>query len=483
MGTRSAIRGVAAAVLLSASVGAGMAQGKPAPSTARETLEKAGAYFRDHLGVGGTYVWKYGVDGNIRRGEGGEVSPTLGWVQPPGTPAVGAAFLRIYDVTGDTQWLDAARIVARALVRTQLLSGGWFQAIETDPERSQRWCYRLEIAAGQRCKEGEPDRNKSILDDNNTQSVMNFLMWFDRAAGATEPDVRAAIDYGLKRLMAAQYRNGAFPAAYSEKAPGAEQDVAPRASLPAEWPRVWQKPDSPPYFITNDNLQRDMGRLFLNAFRTYRNPAYLQTAMKIGDFLVAAQLPAPQQGWAQTYDQSLQPVWGRKFEPPALASSETAGNIEYLVELHEQTSKARYLETAAAAAEWLDSVRLPDGPWARFYELRSDRPLYVDPDYKITYDDQKLPDHYTLRSDFGIPRVFDRLRTSRRGGNPAPTGFWVNRADAMDREELAAEAQRLSDQLDGEGRWVDAGWIDGAAFVDGVFVLARLMTLSSEADN
>ena len=47
------------------------------------------------------------------------------WVQPPGTPAVGMAYLDAYDVSGDTLYLNGAIDAARALAWGQLGSGGW----------------------------------------------------------------------------------------------------------------------------------------------------------------------------------------------------------------------------------------------------------------------------------------------------------------------------------------------------------------------
>lgn len=168
---------------------------------ARAALERAGAYFRDRLGVQGSYVWQYSLDGRVRRGEGGAVSASTGWVQPPGTPAVGAAFLRIHEVIGGDEWLAAADMVSQALLQTQLASGGWFKSIEMDPAKTELWCYRTRIKDNSDCMEA---RNVSQLDDNNTQSVLNFLIWFDQASGEAKPEVKEAIYYALRRLTDVQ---------------------------------------------------------------------------------------------------------------------------------------------------------------------------------------------------------------------------------------------------------------------------------------
>jgi hypothetical protein len=446
------------------------------------SMERAGAYFRDRLGVNGTYVWQYSIDGQVRRGEGGAVGGSIGWIQSPGTPTVGAAFLRIYEVTGDKQWLDAAQTVAKALVQTQLASGGWFRFVEIDPTKTKEWCYRVNRAGHNGCEENKdnPFFNKTQLDDNNTQSVLNFLMWFDRASAGSDPKIRESIEFGLRRLIKMQYSNGAFPFSFSDRAPGADKMTATRASMPVDWSRSWLKPDLPPYFVVNDHIQRDTGRLFLNAYHAYHRPRYLRAAMRIGDFLVAAQLPRPQQGWAQIYDRTLQPVWGRKFEPPSIVSSETAGSIEYLLELHDETSKVQYLETATSAAEWLKASRLADGTWARFYELNTGRPLYVDNNYKLTYDDRDLLSHYGMKGAFNIQTLLDRMKLEEPEEVLPSSDFWISSADDLNRDEIELEAQRLIVSQDAEGRWVEGKWIDSQDFVDAVFTLARFISLPDE---
>jgi hypothetical protein len=473
------LKHIAAVLFVALSCSTALAGGpQPTVTEARGAIERAGAYFRDHLGVSGTYVWKYSLDGQRRVGEGGAVPASVGWVQPPGTPAVGAAFLRIFEVTGDKPWLQSAQLVATALVKTQLESGGWFYKIETDPQKVATWCYRALKVGGNACHDikDNPHRNETVLDDNNTQSVLNFLMWFDQASGGSDPDVRPCIDKALHRLMKVQYPNGAFPVFFKGAAPGADVEIAAKASIPANWSHEWQKPDRPPYFIVNDNLPRDMGRLFLNAYRTYGDPAYLKAAEKIGDFLLAAQLPAPQQGWAQGYDRSMQPVWGRKFEPPGVVSRETAGNIDYLIELHEQNKDARLLDAAVSAATWLQAARLPDGRWARFYELNTNRPLYIDDDNQVTFDDKNLLKHYGMKTGTEIEPVFARLELARRGSTVSHDRLWISDMDELSADELNSKVRQLIDRQDAQGRWVEGRFVLGQDFVDGVFALARFIS-------
>ena len=78
----------------------------PLPEEARAGLARATAFLRT-LNTGGGYLWRYSPDLRERAGEN-VATPTQIWVQPPGTPAVGQAFLRAWEVTGDPAYLDAA---------------------------------------------------------------------------------------------------------------------------------------------------------------------------------------------------------------------------------------------------------------------------------------------------------------------------------------------------------------------------------------
>ena len=71
-------------------------------------MERAARFFREEVSTQGGYLWQYRNDLAMREGEGLATASMI-WVQPPGTPSVGMAFLRAYERTGDKYYLDAAR--------------------------------------------------------------------------------------------------------------------------------------------------------------------------------------------------------------------------------------------------------------------------------------------------------------------------------------------------------------------------------------
>lgn len=61
----------------------------------RQTLANASKYYRTHVASHGGYVYYYSTDLKERWGEGAATVDTV-FVQPPGTPTVGMAYLQAY---------------------------------------------------------------------------------------------------------------------------------------------------------------------------------------------------------------------------------------------------------------------------------------------------------------------------------------------------------------------------------------------------
>src|SRR5215207_4554986 len=114
----------------------------PVAKDARAAMEKATTFMRSIATEGG-YLWRYSPDLKERAGERVATATQI-WVQPPGTPSMGMAFLRAYEATGDARYLDAAKAAAEALAVGQLESGGWDYVIEFDPKLSGNWYRRTD---------------------------------------------------------------------------------------------------------------------------------------------------------------------------------------------------------------------------------------------------------------------------------------------------------------------------------------------------
>ncbi len=386
------------------------------------TAKKATAFLTARVSTEGGYLWRYSENLQLREGEGIVDSKTV-WVQPPGTPAVGAAFVRLYEATGDRQFLEAARAAGEALRRGQMRSGGWQAMIEFDPPRRKKWAYRTEKARARA-------KDQSSLDDDKTQSALRFVMELDRALRFEDEAIHEMAIYALNGLLTSgQFENGGFPQVWTS-----ERQIKPQtrpANYPATWSRAYQGHGEYWYQATlNDNLAPDVLRTLLLAEEIYGDAKYRRAATKLADFLLLAQMPEPQPAWAQQYNAEMQPIWARKFEPPAVTGGESQGVIETLMDFYEVTGEVRYLDPIPRALDYLKRSELDDGRLARFYELETNRPLYFTKQYELTYDDSDLPTHYGFKVGSRVDQLrerYQKLKTrSALQSNPEETSRTVS---------------------------------------------------------
>src|SRR5262249_3035565 len=153
---------------------------------------------------------------------------------------------------------------------------------------------------------------------------------------------------------------------------------------------TWTKDFTACYSI-NDRISLNAVKTMLVAWETYGDERYRASALRGGDFLMRAQMPDPQPAWAQQYDRQMHPVWERKFEPPAITGFESQDALETLLLLVRKTGERKYLEPIPRALAYLEKSRLPNKKLARFYELKTNRPLYFTRDYELTYDGSRVP--------------------------------------------------------------------------------------------
>ncbi len=419
----------------------------PTRDEAAAALNEAVAFFRDTVSVEGTYVWRYSDDLSLCEGEA-KATRTTAWVQSPGTPAVGEALLAAYERTKEPFLLNAAVAAAHGLVKGQLTSGGWDYRIEFDPEGRKRYAYRVDGPV-------EKPRNVTTLDDDNTQSALRFLMHIDRALDRKDAKIHEAVAFALDGLLAAQYPNGAWPQRFSGP-PKAEEHPVLKAGYPESWLREWPNVNYMGYYTLNDNALATTISTLFEAAEIYGDNRYSDAARRGGDFLILAQMPDPQPAWAQQYDAQMHPAWARKFEPASVTGGESQGAIRILMDVYRQTGDQKYLEPIPRALDYLEKSALPSGRLARFYELKTNRPLYFTKQYELVYTDDDLPTHYAFVTSSSVARMrrdFESLRaTDPAKLKPAPKPPKYELTD-----ELVQATRRAIDALDHRGAWAEDG--------------------------
>jgi hypothetical protein len=452
----STVRGAGAVALGWLNPALAQAGGGLSTEEAKTALRRATEYLRS-ISTHGGFLWSYSADLKERRGEVAATASQV-WIQPPGTPSVGAAFLNAFRATRDPFYLEAAEDAAYALAQGQLASGGWDYLIDFDPVEGRKWLRRTDPAPA---ADADRRRNVTTFDDDNTQSAVRFLLEFVDAARGSSPrrrEIRESLDYALKKMLAAQYPNGAWPQRWEGKPRRAEDYPVVGAKIPTNYPREYQREDYRGHYTLNDNTQRDCIATILLAHRRFGERKYRDAARRGGDFLILAQLPTPQPTWAQQYNRQMEPAWARAFEPPSVCSSESVGAIRTLLDLYSETRDGKYLKPIPPALEWFRRSEIAPNTWARLYELGTNRPIYGDRDGKIHYTLEELTEErrrgYSWRGPYGVRRVMEEFEAvqagkSRRPAMPVPAAA-----------ELEAAARRAMAGLDDKGRWITAGRIE-----------------------
>jgi len=381
---------------------------------ALKTLDKAVSYFYS-INTRGGYVYYVTPDLKQRWGESPADEYTIE-VQPPGTPAVGLSFLRVYNLTGNPLALQAATDAAYALIRGQNDLGGWEHTIRFN----------------------QPRGNRVSFDDDQTQTAIRFLMALDQHVD--DDSLKPAIENTLILMMTSQLKNGGWPH------------------------RVPEQGNYHDYATYNDEGINDCIQVMIDAYTYYKKEEYKISVERAGRFIMMSQLPPPQPGWAQQYNEYLQPAWARSFEPPSVCSTVTLNNINTLVDLYLFTNQRGYLDPVPDAVRWLEETRLPNGKWARFAELGTNQPLYYDRGRIRVNSIDEL--HIERRTGYGYQvDLGDRLQIAKtRFEHVREQGAGVylkKQNESLDNDKILdrlterePQVRHIIETLDDQGRWI-----------------------------
>ena len=240
--------------------------------------------------------------------------------------------------------------------------------------------------------DGKSEDLRGTFDNSATTGELRFLARAFRATN--EPRYQQAFLKGLSHILEAQYTNGGWPQYYP---------------LSKRYSR---------HITFNDNamvrileLLRDVAESSDYQFlkTEYRTKAKAPVTKGINCIL---RTQITQDGkltvWCAQHDEkTLAPAWARAYEPPSLSGAESVGIVRFLMSIEEPTPEI--IAAVEGAVEWFRSVTIhgirlegftnaegqddrrvvadPNaGPlWARFYELGSNRPIFLDHDSVVRY--------------------------------------------------------------------------------------------------
>ena len=282
-----------------------------------------------------------------------------------------------------------ARAAADTVIQYQSSEGGWQK--------------NTDLLTPPTSREG---LEQPTIDNGATTTPIRFLGLVANATG--EAGYCRAVERGIDYLFAAQYPNGGWPQYYPLR--------------DGYYSRITYNDNAMVNVLT---LLRDVGKGetpygFVDPARRDKASAAVARGL---DIILRSQIE--QHGkltaWCAQHDEkTLEPAWARAYEPPSLSGGETVGLVRFLMSIDEPTPEI--VVAIEAAVHWLRSVAIsgvrvnrirrfdgrlerilvadPDAPllWARFYELGTNRPLYLDRDSVYRYDFSQIG--YERRSGY-----------------------------------------------------------------------------------
>lgn len=305
-------------------------------------------------------------------------------------------------LTRDAAWYAGpeARRIADNIVSFQTPAGGWGKNQDrTGPPRARGQRYAIVERLAPNAQSGIPGDDDwgfvGTIDNGATTTELRFLAKVQQALpGADGRRYREATLKGLHYLLDAQYPNGGWPQVYPLA--GGYHDA------------VTFNDDALANVVEVLSAAADRRGEFAFVPQALADNARTAVARALA-LVVKTQVTADgtRTGWGQQHDPlTLVPVGARNYEPAALSSSESAAVLAFLMR---QPAPSPAVVTAVHdGAAWLQARALRDiewppgrppaegrrlvsrpgaGPiWARFYDIRTLRPIFGDRD-KTIHDD------------------------------------------------------------------------------------------------
>jgi len=323
------------------------------------------------------------------------------WPAPPATRGDGAATMPL-DKPADWYASDAALLVARNVLSYQTPAGGWGKNQPRDAAPRQPGQSFVGDNSPKRPQPADDfdlphDPQWSYVGTIDNDATITEIRYLAKVAAALPGEAgnayRQGAERGVRYLLAAQFPNGG-------------------------WPQVWPLQGGYHDAITmNDNAVTDVAELMGAVARGVDGLGVLPAALKAEaavaekravQILLATQIridgkPAL---WAQQHDAlTLAPTSARNYEPPALSSGESAHALGYLMSLPQPSPAV--VQAVRSGVDMLRSLAVRDrawvkvdeaqgrrlvvqpgaGPlWARFYDVKTLKPVFGDRD-KSLHDD------------------------------------------------------------------------------------------------
>lgn len=296
---------------------------------ALRTMRRAAQFMSEEVAYRGGYVWSYLPDLSRSWGEM-EARRTMLWVQPPGTPTMGHAYLDAYYATGDRLYLKAADAVGRALIEAQHPAGGWNYIYDFAGEASLKNWYETIGRNGWRLEEFQHYYGNATFDDAGTAVASQFMlrMYLE----LRNRRYRDALYHAIRFVTDSQYPIGGWPQRYPLKGH-----------------------DYTSYITFNDDVAGENIKFLIMCHLALGESRLLGNIHRAMDSFIALQQPAPQPAWALQHTLDGRPAAARTYEPLAFTTHTTANNITQCMNFYTLTGIRS--TSLACRRRWTGSTR------------------------------------------------------------------------------------------------------------------------------
>lgn len=281
---------------------------------------------------------------------------------------------------------DEALRIADNILLYQFESGGWPKNINmarvlSEAEKARILARKKEEAA--------------TIDNGATYTQMRFLARVYEATGYER--FRDSFLQGIDYLLAAQYENGGWPQYYPHREGYYEHITFNDNAM-----------------IGVMNLLRDVVRReepfgFVDEYRRNRAAVAIEKGLEV-ILKTQVEIDGDLTVWCAQHDRfDFKPQRARTYELPSLSGYESVGIVQYLMGIEDPSPEI--IRSIESAVQWFEAVKLtgirvvreedPSLPrgydyvvisdsmaaplWARFYELETNRPIFVGRDGVVHY--------------------------------------------------------------------------------------------------
>jgi PelA/Pel-15E family pectate lyase len=287
-------------------------------------------------------------------------------------------------VDQDSAWFETAqaRDIADNVLQYQSVEGGWPKNVNM-----VLWPPAPKDA------NFATDGKANTFDNDATSVQMEFLARVYSVTGDSK--YRVAFERGLNYTLKAQYPNGGWPQYY----PLQEGYYTHITFNDDAMVRVM--------FLLKDIAEGKEPFKFVDDERRTKARQAIDKGL---DVILRTQVK--QNGrltvWCAQYDENtLEPAWARAYEPPSLSGNESIGILRYLMSIEQPSPEVvaaieagvTWLQNAAIYGVRMEPFTDSEGRrdrrigfdstaspiWARFYELETDRPLFLGRDSVYRY--------------------------------------------------------------------------------------------------